>query len=168
MQVGLLMGHTNYAQSRERFESKQVNHCECYHDGGFQGNLLEHVFNLETLFPAQLREESPPTCSHFPLKKIQHDLWELDGACVASPLGSSVPSRWARNFSSLQWHHGPRGGALSYGVHVLWNEPSNSLTLFPVIPMLAAVAPVKLVAVASFWVIYLDILSRFNIVYRYQ
>lgn len=157
------MGRHKLAQSRERFESKQVNPGERDHDGGFQGNLLEHVFNLETLFPAQLREEGPPTRSHFPLQKVQHDPWELDGACVASPPGSSVPSRWARYFSSLQWHHGPRGGALSYPVHVLCNEPNNSLTLFPVIPFLASVASVKLVAVDPFWVIYLDILSRFNI-----
>lgn len=126
--MGFLLGHTNYAESRERFESKQVIHC--YHDVGFKGILLERVFNLETLFPAQLREESSPTSSHFPLKKEQHDLWELDGACVTAPRGSSVPSWWASNFSSLQWHHGPRGGTLSYGVHVLWNEPSNALSEF--------------------------------------
>lgn len=80
--------------------------------------LLEHVFNVETLFPAQLREETSPTSSHFSLKKEQHDLWEFDRVRVLSPGGCSAPSWWASNFPSLQWHHGPRGGTLPYGVHV--------------------------------------------------
>lgn len=95
----------------------------------FKNILLEHVFNVETLFPAQLREEASPTCSHFSLKKEQHNLWKFDGVCVLSLGGSSASSWWASNFPSLQWHHGPRGGTLQYGVHVLWSEPSIHLTL---------------------------------------
>lgn len=77
--------------------------------------LLEHVLNVEALFPAQLREETSPTGSHFSLQKEQHDLWEFNGVRVLSPGGCSALSWWAGNFPSLQWHHGPRSGSLPHG-----------------------------------------------------
>lgn len=97
-------------QNHERcFETKQLNRCYGYHDVGFKIILLEHVFNVETLFPPQLREETSPTGSHFFLKKEQNDLWEFDEVRFLSPGGCSTLRWWASNFSSLQWHHGPWG-----------------------------------------------------------
>lgn len=101
---------TQTMQNHERcFKTKQIN---CYHDVGLKIILLEHVFNVETLLPAQPREETSPTGSHFSLQKEQHDLWEFDGVCVLSPSGCSAASWRASDLPSFQWHHGPGVGPL--------------------------------------------------------